>query len=177
MRLLYTFDANVTRLIAGWPESWRSFFAFTTHLGDPIVTISIGLAIATAGYLQSHARLMIAGTVIWITLGVGSLLKLIFGRERPLTEYAANLRMDTFSFPSGHSSGAMVAYGLLAYIAWHMLPQPWGYIVAGLCVLVIIIVGISRVYLGAHFPSDVIAGWLLGVIGLAVIIYAVRPLA
>ncbi len=176
MRLFYVFDATVTRVIAGWPESWRSFFVLATHLGDPIVTISIGLAIAIVGYVQSHVRLMIAGATIWVTLGAGSLLKLMFGRERPLTEYAANLRIDTFSFPSGHSSGAMVAYGLLAYLAWHALPQPWGYIVAVLCALVIIIVGISRVYLGAHFPSDVVAGWLLGCVGLLIIIYVVRPL-
>lgn len=171
------FDSYATRVVTSWPESWRGFFALVTNLGDPVVTIGIGVVIAVLGFWQTQLRLVLAGAGIWLTLAVGSLLKLSFGRERPLTEYAANLRIDTFSFPSGHTSGATVAYGLLAYLAWQLLPQPWGYVVAALCVLVIIAVGVSRVYLGAHFPSDVVAGWVLGVVGLLIIVFVVRPLA
>lgn len=176
MRILYSFDTTVTRAIATWPETWRSFFFFATHLGDPLVTIGIGIAIAGVGLWQGSMRLVFAGSSIWVTLAVGAILKLLFGRARPLTEYAANLRVDTFSFPSGHSSGSMIAYGLLAYLAWQLLPQPWGYVVAGICALIIIAVGVSRIYLGAHFPSDVIAGWALGLLALCIVILIIKPL-
>lgn len=177
MRLLYGFDTTITRVIALWPESWRTFFFFITHLGDPIVTIGIGVVVALFGVMQGSMKLAFSGSMIWIALAVGALLKIAFGRARPLTEYAANLRVDTFSFPSGHSSGSMIAYGLLGYLAWHLLPQPWNYIAAIVCGIIILLVGISRIYLGAHFPTDVLAGWILGFIGLCVIIFIIKPLA
>ncbi len=177
MKVLQTFDASVTKVIVAIPESWRSFFLLITNLGDPILTIGIGLAVAVWGYAVTNMRLLLAGVSVWITLGIGSLIKLLIGRERPLSEYSANLRVDTFSFPSGHSSGAMIAYGLLAYLAWHYLPQPWNIIAIITCIAIIVGVGISRIYLGAHFPSDVIAGWLLGFIILMLVIFVVRPLS
>lgn len=133
--------------------------------------------VAAVGLWLSNFRLALSGAIIWLTLGIGFLIKLSIGRARPLTEYAANLRVDTFSFPSGHTSGATIAYGLLAYLAWQLLPQPFGYIVAAMFGILIIAIGVSRIYLGAHFPSDVIAGWLLGAAALCVIIFIVRPLA
>lgn len=176
MNAIKLFDATITKLIVSLPESWRSVFLFITYLGDPILTIGIGLIVALWGYTITNFRLLLAGISVWLTLGIGSLIKLLIGRERPLSEYSANLRIDTFSFPSGHSSGAMIAYGLLAYVAWHILPQPWNIVTVIVCGIIIASVGISRVYLGAHFPSDVIAGWLLGAIFLLLVIFVLRPL-
>jgi undecaprenyl-diphosphatase len=175
--LLHNFDRSLTNIITAWPSSLRPLFIGITSLGDPIATIGIGVAIAAVGLWLSNLRLVLSGAIIWATLGVGFLIKLFIGRARPLTEYAANLRVDTFSFPSGHASGATIAYGLLAYLAWHLLPQPFGYIAAVILGLLVIVIGVSRIYLGAHFPSDVIAGWLLGGVALGIIIFIVRPLA
>jgi membrane-associated phospholipid phosphatase len=175
--LLKTFDLHVTQFVLRIPESWNGFFVAITTLGDPVLTVGIGIAVAAYGVWTHAARLIIAGSLVWVTLIVGSLLKMLFGRARPMTEYAANLRVDTFSFPSGHSSGSMIAYGLLAYIAIKVLPQPYGWIAAGICALIIFLIGVSRIYLGAHFPSDVLAGWLLGGIFLTVIVLVVRPLS
>lgn len=102
-------------------------------------------------------------------------MKLLLHRDRPLTEYVAQMHFETFSFPSGHSTGSMVAYGLLAYVAWQIAPSPWNYIAVAIGVGIILLVGVSRIYLGAHFPSDVVAGWLLGALGLFVIIFVIQP--
>ena len=174
--LIKSFDEKVTAAIVSLPQSWHGVFMGITALGDPIITIGIGVVVALVGWFGANMRLVLSGAMIWITLATGSLLKLAFGRERPLTEYSANLRVDTFSFPSGHSSGAMIAYGLLAYIAIKLLPGPWGVIVAMFCGFLIALIGISRVYLGAHFPSDVVAGWVLGIVALLIIIFVIRPL-
>ena len=132
------------------------------------------LQIAVELFLQISAAQVIFFP-IWLTIGTGAIIKLIIARERPLTEYAANLALATHSFPSGHTSGSTVAYGLLAYLAWQLIPQPLGSIVVIALIVLIIFIGISRVYLGAHFPSDIVGGWLLGAIVLCGIIVIVRP--
>lgn len=148
-----------------------------TILGEPVTVCIVAAAIIVTGYKTSNMRLAISGASIPATLLVGAGLKLLFERARPLTEYAMNMRIHTFSFPSGHSSGSMITYGLLAYFAFVKLPAPWN-IVAGLVFAVLpIFVGLSRVYLGAHFPTDVIAGWILGLIALAIVILIVHPLS
>lgn len=171
------FDTMVAGAIASWPIGLKAFFLCMTVLGSPFVVVAIGGAVALYGYLASNFRLIWAGVTVWLTLGIGALIKLGIGRPRPATDYAADMRFQTFSFPSGHSSGAMVAYGLLAYLAWHLLPQPWNYVSVAVTIVIIILVGVSRVYLGAHYPSDVIAGWVLGLVALLIIIFVVRPLA
>ena len=175
--ILHSFDTTITRAIISWPTAVKPLFLAVTALGDPIVTVLIGVGIVVYAYLQSNLRLALAGASIWLTLMIGSGLKLLIGRERPLSEYAANLQIPTFSFPSGHASGSMIAYGLLAYFAWYLLPQPWNYVAAVALIGLIILIGISRIYLGAHFPSDIVAGWILGLVMLGIVIFVVRPLA
>lgn len=174
---IHLFDARLTGFITSFPMWTKPLFVGVTTLGDPIVTICIGLFVGVYGYIHTNMRLAVAGATIWLTLGIGACLKLLFGRARPVTEYSANLQIHTFSFPSGHASGSLIAYGLLAYLAWHLLPQPWNYIVVICLIALIVLIGVSRIYLGAHFPSDVIAGWALGLIALGIVIFVVRPLA
>ena len=173
--LFHQFDLRVTNWIARWPQSYRPFFHLITSLGDPLVTIGIGIVIAAAGFIQNDIHFLVSGVIIWVTLGLGSILKLLFNRARPLTEYAANMRIDTFSFPSGHTSGSTIAYGLLGYFAWHLLAQPWSFATAAVCAGLIVAIGVSRIYLGAHFPTDVVAGWLLGSVALVTIVYSLSP--
>ena len=175
--LLHRLDTSLTSVITSWPAGLEPFFLATTALGGTVATLTIGLGVVAYGYAHTSPRLWLSGVAIWLTFGIGSAIKLAVGRARPLTEYAAGMWPQTHSFPSGHATGATVAYGLLAYLAWQLLPQPWNHIAAALLVLLIILIGISRVYLGAHFPSDVIAGWLLGAVALCIIIFVVRPLA
>ncbi len=158
------------------PSSFRSFLLLITDLGHPIATMLTGIGIAIVGLTQSNVRLVIAGGAVWFVLGVGSLLKLLFSRARPHTAYAANIWLDKHSFPSGHTTGSTAAYGLLAYFAWELLAWPWNGIIVIVLSLFIVLVGYSRVYLGAHFPSDVIAGWLLGAVAVICVIFVVHPL-
>lgn len=174
--LLHRFDAKVTDTVLGLPMSWQPVFLFITNIGHPAVTMTIGLAIGVVGIWQSNIRLFVAGGSVWLTLGIGSLLKLFFNRARPITEYAAGIRLDTLSFPSGHTTGSTIAYGLLAYIAWQLLPTPWSYVAISIFTILIVGIGVSRVYLGAHFPSDVIAGWILGGLALAMVITFLKPI-
>ena len=170
------FDSHITTWVHTTfsQDFWRNFFGVTTALGDPITIIVITGCIMAVGLYYGSMRMLFSGIAIPITVGAGALIKLLVERARPISEYSANL--GTFSFPSGHSTGSMVAFGLLAYFAFMKLPGVWGIVVACVLFMVPIVVGVSRVYLSAHYPSDVLAGWLLGLIGLLIIIFGIRPL-
>lgn len=172
-RATVLFDRKVAAMIGQWPVSWRKPFIFITGLGDPILIVAIASVIVVIGWSQQNLPLVATAAMVWCTLLMGAALKRLFGRMRPVTEYAANLRIKTLSFPSGHSSGSMIMYGILAYLGWHLLAQPWGWIGVALGGILVFSIGVSRVYLGAHFPSDVLAGWLLGLGALAIVILGI----
>ena len=113
---------------------------------------------------SSDATLLRASALCGVAMAAVSLLKLWFRRKRPDNPYAARLR--GFSFPSGHSGHSMTVYGLLAYLS---AGQPIAYVLWAM----IFLVGLSRVYLGAHYPSDVLGAWLFNGTALTLIVRSV----
>jgi undecaprenyl-diphosphatase len=123
------------------------------------------LILPFAIYLLSVRRLKIFWAYLLVltgTLITIHLLKIIIARPRPLHSLIFE---PSYSFPSGHAASSVVVYGLLAYIAWrYLVKRLWARIlVAFAAFLLIVATGFSRVYLGVHYPSDVIAGWAAGV--------------
>lgn len=87
------------------------------------------------------------------------LLKNLFRRDRPDIHRLAE--EYSYSFPSGHSMGAFALYGILAYLLWRMIrPTGLRILSLALCVLLTLSIGLSRVYLGVHYPSDVLGGYI-----------------
>ena len=102
------------------------------------------------------------------------LLKLVFARSRPVHDPSLAQAATGFSFPSGHSSGAMVAYGMLLYVLLRVLPARWHPAAAMLAAALIVTTACSRVFLRVHFASDVAAGLLLGLSWLAVCVVSLE---
>jgi membrane-associated phospholipid phosphatase len=89
------------------------------------------------------------------------LLKRIVARARPLHEHGL-AHAEGYSFPSGHTSGAVVAYGMLAYLLLRLAPPRWHLPVLLATVALVFTVGCSRVVLQVHWASDVLAGFASG---------------
>jgi undecaprenyl-diphosphatase len=92
------------------------------------------------------------------------LLKLLFGRARPAL-WDRIIHVGLHSFPSGHAMVSIVIYGFIGYILAKQFPQWRGRIFA-LTFVLIVAIGFSRLYLGVHWPTDVVAGYAAGLVWL-----------
>jgi undecaprenyl-diphosphatase len=153
-----------------------AFFIVISRLGSPLLMS----ALAFGGALLLTLRrqwIVLAGWVAAFA-GAGLLdqwLKMVIRRPRPAYA-AALLHNPTWSFPSGHAMGALVGYGMLAYvllILWRESRRTQATIVAA-AALVIVAIGVSRLYLGVHYFSDVIGGYAAGLLWLATCISGVE---
>ncbi len=149
-------------------------FAVLTHLGDTATLVGLCIVMAIALALLGRWSLMLGWVVAVAGNGVlNTSLKNVFARVRPLGRDGLTLA-DGFSFPSGHSSGSVVAYGMLAYLALRLLPVRWHLPALILAIALAFTVGSSRMFLRVHFASDVIAGFASGAAWLALCITAIE---
>ena len=149
-------------LLAHGPPATLPVFALVTHLADTAVLTGLGIGVAMALVALGRPGLAVG----WVVAVVGNSLlnhslKQVFARARPLHSDGLAL-VQGFSFPSGHSSGAVVAYGMLAYLALRLLPPKWHLPALLMAVTIAFSVGASRLFLRAHFASDVLAGFMSG---------------
>lgn len=137
-------------------------FVGSAWIWSPATALAIG--VLWFGARRKAALAVLASMAGAVVLDNG--LKLLFHRARPLGFFAADPR--TYSFPSGHALFAACFYGALAVVLAAGLRKPRGRaaIWAG-ALLMILGIGLSRIYLGVHYPSDVLAGYLTGAAWLA----------
>lgn len=100
------------------------------------------------------------GTVL-LGWGLSNVVKALVARARPVVEHAVD-HAPGYSFPSGHATGVTVAAIVLPVLLWPLLRRRGRVAAVLVAVAVVLLVGLDRVLLGAHFPSDVLGGYLLG---------------
>jgi undecaprenyl-diphosphatase len=137
-----------------------SFFNVVTYAGNvAFLALFTGVVV---GWLVRRGRLNEAVFVAVSALGievVNAVLKLVFHRQRPELAY---VHLDTYSFPSGHATGATAIYGIVVYLLVRDRRTTARVAAAVGFVALILLVGFSRLYLQAHYLSDVLAGCSLG---------------
>ncbi len=175
-QFLTQFDASLTQTVQTLPAALSPLMHALSYIGRPLFTLATVVAIGLYGFSEHNLQLVVAALVACATFGVNSIVKLLVRRKRPDAYRSEEVLLPTFSFPSGHAASTVIIFGLLAHILFHALAQPWGLVVAIVFAIFIIGIGVSRVYIGAHYPSDVIVGWLIGFAGFAIIIWGLRPL-
>ena len=130
-----------------------------THLGDPIVVTGLAVLAALICFLagRRHAAVyLLLVRVVAVVLAFA--LKEAVRRARPVLAHPV-AHANGFSFPSGHAVGAAAAYASIALVLPARVTTP---VRVGIGVIVPVVVAATRVLLGVHFPSDVVAGLVLG---------------
>lgn len=133
-----------------------------TQLGGVTAVMGGSLVLALLAYLLHRLRLAATFIAILPAELFNAALKIVFRRVRPDTLYVQRMPIRSKSFPSGHAFGSLVLYGLAAYLASVRLPTVWSIVFTGIMAILVLLVGVSRIYLGAHYALDVLAGWLVG---------------
>jgi undecaprenyl-diphosphatase len=141
------------------PEAARD----VTGLGSMVVLVII--TIAAVGYLFLAGKSALAWLMLIAVVGgtaISDLLKLAFGRVRP-DVVAPVARVFTTSFPSAHATMSAITYLIIgAILARSQFSSTISLYFMSLAVFLTVLIGVSRIYLGVHYPTDVLAGWCIG---------------
>jgi membrane-associated phospholipid phosphatase len=147
-----------------------TLFQTATRLADYWVAMSI--VAVTAIVLITRRHRGAAAALVTSSLGaaaVTEVLKELIGRQRPPID-GRLVHASGLAFPSGHSSQSIACYGGLALVAILITKRTGPRLAAIIAATTIaVLVGASRVYLGVHWPSDVLAGWIVGITWLALV--------
>ena len=158
------FDDAVLRWVAAHQLSWlRVAMLQITELGTGVVVMMVVAVASLFLWLTRHkhsASLLLVTTAVGIL--INSMLKDVFHRTRP-SIFPSGVEVFSSSFPSGHSMSAAIVYGTVAYLAARLQRRHWSRIVtAVIALLLIFLIAASRIYLGVHYPSDTLAGMIIG---------------
>ena len=150
-------------------DKLTTFMKLATKLSNPEVMIVIAIiSILFCIKLIKNKKLSL-GIILnlaGITI-INQILKFIFRRERP-TGYRL-IEMSGYSFPSGHAMASLAFYGLLIYITKRLVKNKYlKILLITLNIAIIILIGVSRIYLGVHYLSDVLTGYSISIIYLLI---------
>lgn len=170
---IHQFDQLLANpIIASETENKTAIFIFITRLGSVPVMASVILFFSLFLVWTLRNKRLAIWYILQSALGAGALnllVKLTLKRERPTIEHL--VMQGGFSFPSGHSMGSMICYGGVAFLLFHLYKKSKLRLISLLVtILLILLIGFSRIYVGVHFPSDVIGGYLLGASWLSLMI-------
>ena len=167
----FAFDDRLATAVIGLPIP-AAFWEACTFLGGAIL-VAVGVGFCLAVLASGRVRLTVICAVILIVAALFTdLAKDLVARPRPIEELEATLG---FSFPSGHTLNSTTTYGLIALVAWRSsLPMIARRAAVAIGITVPLLVGLSRIALGVHFPTDVVAGWLAGIAFVAVAAVLIR---
>jgi undecaprenyl-diphosphatase len=166
METLLAFDHGVMDRLAALHRPWLTeFMKFMTFVGDTIVlpTFAVAACLAFVAFRQYRAAAILAAASL-AGLLLSETAKDLVKRKRPDNLHWRLVELpDSPSFPSGHSLNSMNIYTAAGLLTARRLRRRWvGGVLVALAVGLSVLIGLSRSYLGVHWPTDVIGGWSAG---------------
>ncbi len=163
-------DAVRYRVYSMRSDKLTVFWRFITHSGDRYVVIILGIILLLIKSLREKYGVKFAIATLSST-ALYQIMKYIFQRPRPDLTLRL-IEQGGYSFPSGHSMNCLVSYGILIYLLLRYCEnRRLAKLLSFGLGLLTILIGFSRVYVGVHYPTDIIGGWSLGIAVLVAIIY------
>lgn len=155
------FDRTVIDHIQGMESTNLTLFMkFFTFIGSGQFTVILGLFILFFLYkvLRHRSELILFTAAVLGSAVLNGILKQFFHRMRP--DFHRLIEIGGYSFPSGHAMNAFTVYAILSFLLWRHIASKWGrgVLIFG-SIVMILAIGISRIYLGVHYPSDIIGGY------------------
>src|SRR5581483_3814249 len=157
-----SFDSTLSNFFYSLRTPWlTTFMMIITNLGRPIALLIGSILFVMYLYTKSKKDSLIFSAILYSGIVLNLLLKDMFHRPRPtlmplITEIG-------YSFPSFHAMNSFVFYTAIAYFYLRSTSKyKRTFHISILCAIMILLIGISRIYLGTHYPSDVIAGYFAG---------------
>ena len=150
------FDIKIRSLLFG-----NSFIILFHNLGETkfIIVATVIMLLYLAIFKKDFRGVLFVLLTVGVGNGLNQLLKRIFARPRPEIED----QLSSFSFPSGHAQISVLFFLTLAYLISKWLKnKKWKFITYGLMLVLIFLIGLSRIAEGRHYASDVLAGWSIG---------------
>jgi undecaprenyl-diphosphatase len=166
------FDRDLRLAIHGWSAPWQEWLTpivrAISGLGSTLVLLALCAVASLTVYALNRRRIAFSLALTLVaTMLANTALKLMFVRERPEPFYGDFL--DSHSFPSGHSAFSCCFYlSIAAIAAAYARTNAQRTAIFAAAAILIAAIGFSRVYLGVHYPTDVLGGWLVGIVGVAV---------
>ena len=153
------FDENVHSFIISFESSFLTeTFKTITFLSSPIFLILLSIILFFIFKNKKYGLLSFCNLVFIVLLNQG--LKLLFERPRPI-EWML-IEESGYSFPSGHAMVSAAFYGILIYLIWQTnIDKKYKIIWTVILSILILLIGLSRIYLGVHYASDIIAGFTI----------------
>lgn len=149
---------------------------FFSLLGSEVVLAITALLLLIFAWQRRWGRALTLAIVTGGAEVLNNILKDQFRRTRP-EPVAGFIAAQQFSFPSGHAMVSAAFYFYLAYLSWQLVRGLWRWVLVGALVLLVFLIGLSRLYLEAHYLSDVIAGYLAGFLWTDAVILGGRALS
>lgn len=159
---VFALDSTITNFIYGFRSPVLNKIMLNISIFGNVAFLFC-LSVITVFYLYTKRKkdALIFSSILYTGVIINLILKEFFHRPRPhlFTLIAEN----SYSFPSGHAMNSFVFYTAIAYFILRASNNiTLAFVTSGIAIIIIVLIGISRIYLGAHYPSDVIAGYVGG---------------
>lgn len=153
------FDSFVYNVITFFKTDYfTGFYKFITFFASEVMILLVSLVLIIVFKNKKYGAFALLNAISILILNI--LLKLIFMRDRP---YDLMIITESgYSFPSGHAMASLGFYGFIIYLLWHFnITKRMKILFSIMLSILILLIGMSRIYLGVHYASDVLAGYMV----------------
>lgn len=164
-KILSVFDNTIYELVSGFISAGMTrFMIFITFWGSELAVTILTIMILLSALILKKKKYLPYALLITVNIIIGALLnyilKQLFQRQRP--DLLKLVEIGGYSFPSGHSMSSVIFYGFIIFLCLRYAKHWPKYLAAAILSLLVFMIGISRIYLGVHYASDVLGGFSIG---------------